>query len=298
MTIESHPDFEILQRYSRQADAPEFDQLRLHLAACSECRAQLDAMTALAQYYPWLPQAACEEQQQQRLEDYVAGRLPEQQMAATRQAIHDDPAALKAALHQASHRAAMQQTVADSPLAPARPRPASAVFPGMRQRLRDWFGMRAPLWLSVPATALVVAVLAVGVQTMRSADDNGYTIVNYQDNPVIQFRGKQPLPGIGFFNRADSGVAAYGELSVSMQHAGRISLRWPPVANALSYRMRLQVFQQGEKRTIGEVVTDHNTAQFSIDDSANASRYEWVLTGQTRDEKTFLASGGFVIDKR
>ncbi|HEY9034672.1 MAG TPA: hypothetical protein VIN71_12090, partial [Pseudomonadales bacterium] len=126
MTIDSHPDFELLQRYSRHADAPEFDPLRLHLAGCSECRAQLDAMAVLARHYPWLPQQACDEQLGEQLDDYLAGRLPPQQMAAAQQAIHDHPAALKAALHQASHRAAMKQAVVDSPLAQQPPpRPAT-----------------------------------------------------------------------------------------------------------------------------------------------------------------------------
>jgi len=226
MTIDKHPDFELLQRYGRQADAPEFSDLRLHLASCRECRAQLDAMSALAQHYPWLQSATADEHQQQRVIDYIEQRLPQQQRQSVEQLFHDDPAALKSALHYASHHAAMQSSVLEPVLeesAGSTRRPvhgADNIASSLRRRLFDWLRIRAPLWLSIPATAVVVALLAIGLQPVLPTGDSGYAIVNYQDNPVIQFRSQQQLPGIGFFNRADKGVAPYGDVTVTMRQVG------------------------------------------------------------------------------
>ena len=86
-------------------------------------------------------------------------------------------------------------------------------------------------------------------------------------------------------------------VDVLEQERDSISIRitWPAIAGATAYSMRLQAFNAGEKTSIGKQSTTRNHAVFDLDPAAGARRYEWILTGETEDEKTFYTNGGFVI---
>ena len=294
----AHPDFEILQAYVRQADAAQFAELRLHLAGCAECRVQVDAMMALQQHYPSLESPAVAEHQQQQLVDYIEQHLPQEQRQQVQQMLQDNPTTMKAALHYASHRAAMQQAISPAPQTDAAIQTDVSFFSSLGAYVAGWFELRAPIWLSVPATAAVVLVAVMMLQIGMQGNTTQLEIVAFQDNPVLQFRDNASLPGIGFFNRADNASAVYDKVAVSMPKAGEVAIQWPAIADATEYKMRLQAFYQGEKHSLGEVITRHNSARFAIDNVPANSRYEWVLSGQTARQKTFYTSGGFVISKK
>lgn len=292
-----HPDHDLLRRYILQADAAQFDELRLHLASCPECRSQVDAMMALQQQYPWLENPACDEQQQQLIADYVDGLLDSEAVDRVQRLLDENPAAMKSALHYASHRAAMQQAGLATPSSAEPFAERQGMGAALRGRFSNWLALRPPVWMSVPITVMAV-LLVVMILDVLPFQDTGYEIVSYQDNPVIQFRSREPLPGIGFFNRADMAQAEYDDLNILIPQLGEVTLHWQPVEGAISYTMRLQVFHQGEKITLGEISTADTRARFVFDELYMGSRFEWVLSGHTRDDKTFQADGGFVIADR
>lgn len=298
MESTQHPSFELLQDYIREADSAQFAELRLHLSGCAECRAQVDAMNALQQYYPWLENPAVDEQLQQQLVDYMEQRLPEDQHSQVQGMLKENPAAMKAALHYASHRAAMQQSVPVSSLNDVGQHAGISLLGRLRAYLADWLDLRAPVWMMAPATAALVLVAIIMLQPGIDDENARFDIVAYQDNPLIQFRGNESLPGIGFFNRADNASAVYDQVSVSLPKPGKVAIQWPEVANAVEYKMRLQAFYQGEKHSLGEVITTQNRAIFDVENVPVNSRYEWILSGQTARQKTFYTSGGFVISKK
>ena len=300
MNTETHPDTDNLRAYLANIDAPGFSDVRLHLAQCQACRDEVAALTAVDRFYPELEHAT-NDAVQQLICDFVDDKLAPQARAEAEAQIHNDDSALKAALHYASHAAAMSAVLGerDAELAqqnnPASEQTTGAS--GVINTLGRWLDLRAPLWAVVPATAFAVAMLAVSLQTFISGNHSSYQVASYQDNPVMQFRKNEDLPGIGFFSKADRSTTAYNNVQVSVLDATRIRIDWPQVANALQYTMRLQMFNQNQKLPLGEISTKLPTATFTTAELNSGRRYEWILSGKTQDDKTFYASGGFVINK-
>ncbi|MGB5396794.1 MAG: hypothetical protein WBN96_06560, partial [Gammaproteobacteria bacterium] len=272
----------------------------LHLAQCQACRDEVAALTAVDRFYPELEHAT-DDAAQQLICDYVDDRLAPQARAEAVALIHNDDSALKAALHYASHAASMSAALGERDTEQGQQHtPAAAKTTGTTgvfSMLGRWLDLRAPLWAVVPATAFAVALLAVSLQTYMSGSHGSYQVASYQDNPVIQFRKNEDLPGIGFFSKADRSTTAYNNVQVEVLDANRIRIDWPQVANALQYSLRLQMFNQNQKLPLGEISTRLPTATFTTAELSSGRRYEWILSGKTTDDKTFYASGGFVINK-
>jgi hypothetical protein len=73
-----------------------------------------------------------------------------------------------------------------------------------------------------------------------------------------------------------------------------LELRWPTIDNAVQYRVTLYRSAAQEHETIAEQITTTPHASFSNFAFTPNRRYEWELSGSTRDGATFRASGGFV----
>jgi hypothetical protein len=297
MNTDMHPDTDTLKTYLRNIESPEFDTLRLHLVQCESCRNELSALSALDRFYPALDESASSEtSRQQDILDYVDDRLPARQRADVAAQIENDTQSLKAALRYALHSSSMkaeldagQNTRANS----ADVSQLSKLFASCARL----FELRATLWAAVPATAAVVAVVAFSVPIFVEQPGSEYLIASYRDNPVIQFSNNQARPGIGFFSQAGQSSSAYDNVQLSITDAGRLTIDWPKIKHALSYNLRLQVFRQKHKAVVGEVTTTTPSASFQIDPEDVGRRFEWVLSGSTREQMTFYTTGGFVIDK-
>jgi hypothetical protein len=299
MNTETHPELETLRRYLRDIDAPEFDDLRLHLAQCAACRDEVSALGAVEQFYVTLENFSVSEAQQQQISDYIDGRLASPARSEAEALIHGNDAALKAALHYASHSAAMSAALGENAQAQvsAVSEQTVTVNTGLFNWLGRWLDLRAPVWAVIPATAFAVAVVAISLQTFFSAQPTGYTVAAYQDNPVMQFRKNEDLPGIGFFSKAGRYAKDYNQVQVEIIDDTRIRMNWPSVENAANYSMRLQLFDQNQKSLVGEITTEQPTATFTPAELNEGRRYEWILSGKTRDDITFYTNGGFVINK-
>lgn len=295
MNTDMHPQTDTLKAYLRDIESPEFATLRLHLAQCEDCRNEVNTLSALQQFYPTLP-ASDANDTPQAIHDYVDDRLSPEARDDVAAQLAKDPATLKAALHYALHSAAMNAELgaAHSPRETAeRESGASSWW----RQFAQLFELRTPLWMTLPATAAVAAVLAFGVQHFSEQPGGEYVVAAFRDNPVMEFSDNHTQPGIGFFSRAGQSSSAYDNVRIRMTDAGRLTIEWPKVDRALSYTLRLQVFRQKQKITVDEVTTTMPHASFNVDPADTGRRFEWVLSGTTQQHKTFYTTGGFVINK-
>lgn len=306
MNVIDHPEPEQLNNYLSNSASAEFSDLRLHLAQCSHCRAVTEALTGLQNISQQALSEPAEEDEltdhdHQKIADYIEGQLSETEHQQQKEFIQSKPAALKAALHYASHRSAMDKAISpaerDSAAASSFHAGSRHLWSGLGIKLKQLVTFQAPVWLSVPVTAALVAVLTVKLLDISIPEQAGYKMASYQDNAIIQFRPKDHLPGIGFFAKSAQISEVYDNLKVSVSEDARFTLQWPAVSGAIKYTLRLQMFHQGNKKLLGEVTTEKTSGVISTDLDDIYHRYEWVLSGETGDNRVFLANGGFVIER-
>lgn len=299
--VSNHPELATLKDYLANSAAENYAGLRLHLAQCPACRELVSGLSGV-QLMTSMQNASVTltEQQHQGIADYIDGLLDAAEAGQQQAVIHSDAAAMKAALHYASHKAAMDQALsrsdADSAAIMKSTNASSQSWSGIFSALKDMLSFQAPVWLTVPVTAALVAVLTIKLLDVTPTQPVGYTIASYQDNPVIQFRARENIPGIGFFARPAQSVEPYQAVKVSVSAGNRFTIQWPPVTGAMIYTLRLQMFNQGSKLVLGEVTTQNNSAVMTVNIDNIYHRYEWVLSGETRDNRAFMSSGGFVIN--
>ncbi|MCK4871069.1 MAG: hypothetical protein KAS93_08170, partial [Gammaproteobacteria bacterium] len=228
MSSMEHPDTEQLSAYMHDPGADDYRQLRLHLISCVDCRQQVKLLSDLninlgevesEQYQHAVSENGelHEVLQSQLIEEYVDGQLNSNEQLRMKKMLSRNGQAMKAAMHYASHSGHMQRELAsDSGFMQSEPkystgynRPAK---PGILTFLRRWLEVRTPIWLTVPATAAIAGILSVVlIPQINTASSKSYLIA-YQDNPVIQFKSTQNLPGIGFFSRANKITKPYGRM--------------------------------------------------------------------------------------
>jgi len=203
-------------------------------------------------------------------------------------------------LHYASHSSAMKRELkVENVVADSRDLKIKQVvtfFGGMMR----WFkqvvnGFNPSSWLAIPVTAVATALVVVNLVPLLVAPGNS-VVASYQDNPIVQFRDKNQLPGIGFFNKSANIIKPYNNVQVTIMDTNSINLQWSKIEEAISYTLRLQLIDNGQKVIVAEQSTTDTSLTFSGVDTKVNHRYEWVLSGKTRTEQTFYTSGGFVIN--
>lgn len=285
-----------------------------HLAGCEECRNQVSMFSTLQEKWIDISQRTELTDEQHRLIcDYIDGVLQPDEAKEVQKLIETQPGAMKAALHYQCHSDSMQQAFTKNDTDHERNRnqsvseDAGAIFGSFMNMLRQIFVHRSPMIYTMAVTASVFATILVLVQ-LPAIQQGQVMIASYQDNPTIQFTEQNKLPGIGFFSQAGSDSKPFKDITVELIAENTIKISWPEVEGATLYKMRIQVFNQGKKTILKEnsSQTNHTTFQLGpyksdpdkldIDDiNGHNRRYEWVLYGNTRDDRMFYASGGFVI---
>ena len=289
MESNEHPADQAIQDYLLAPAAETFAELRLHLAGCRHCRRRAELMATLREQGHWLESGVTEADP--RIEDLVAGRLSPSQASQLQQEIKQDPAALRAALHYASHAQAMHEITAEQP--------RDDSFGGsLLGLLKHWLSFEAPLWQTVPALAVVMAVTLLLLQPFYPAEqDSQASIVAFRDEPVLRFASQETQPGIGFFSQQSAADEAFDGMKIELLADNRLRLAWPAIAGANDYNLKLQVFRDGESRVLARLEQSATEVELQFDEALTQHRYEWVLSGSTRDNRSFQTSGGFVITR-
>ena len=308
MTTSNHPELEQLNAFARQPHGEEFRQLRLHLVTCRDCRKQV---SMLAEMHDLLPGVQAKDLDMaisnddsfsqalhnQQIERYVDGQLDDGEKQAVAAMLGRNGQALKAALHYASHSAKMASQVdrAASGEQGVKAVRAAAGDKGLIALLYRCLTFRSPFWLTVPATAVLAGVLSVVLVPQLTFVADKSQVVAYQDNPVIQFKRSEDLPGIGFFSSADKTSQPYRNITVKEIDSKSLHLSWPKVDNAMSYTMQLKIFSNGQQMLVDTVTTADEHARLKRAANDHGVRYVWHLTGKTGKGELFSTKGGFVI---
>lgn len=298
MNVNDHPELEDLNNYLSNSSSAEFGSLRLHLAQCSQCRTLVDGLMGLKNISQQQTLDTLTEDQHQSINDYINGRLSNSEHNEINKFIYANPSAMKAALHLASQKSLLDRSYTSDTSTESLSNSTQSVshyYSGIFSKLKSLITYQAPIWISVPAAAAFIALLSVNLFE-QDTTQKLYNIASYQDNAVMQFRSKDNLPGIGFFAKEEHTSVNYEGLQVAVTDDKHFSLRWPAIANAVKYNLKLQVFNNGNKTLVGDITTDDTSAVISTELENIYHRYEWVLTGETSDNRVFMANGGFVIN--
>lgn len=296
MNENQHPDHALLNAYAHQPDADESRQVSLHLLGCKECRDQVNLSNRLKSDFASFPSERCSDDQQRVVDDFLYNENSGQQQQRLKQQIHNDPQMLKSALFSLSQR--VQQKEAINISQPVKSHRPSRNWIGM---IYEWFHLQSSAWATVSITAAVTLALTVFILQQHSLDPNAgesLSIASYQDNNVIRFFPRDQLPGIGFFNGVMQSSQPFQNMQISSEQNQMLELSWEAVKSASAYELSLFRFSKGEKKLLETFKTADTQIQFQLGADDYKQRFEWVLSGHTTDDKTFVTSGGFVVQEQ
>lgn len=286
MELNEHPTDRHILEYLKAPDAVDQGDLRLHLAGCHACRRRADLVAMLRDRGHCLDSGT--DQVDPRVADLVGGNLAAGEAESLRREIKQDPAALRAALHYASHARAMREI--------AEPASGDRIGSKWLKSLLRGLSFEAPLWQVAPALAVVMTVaVLVFNQFDPERNTQAMRIVAFQDNPVLQFSSHETQPGIGFFSQADADSRPFAGMTIELQADDRLRLSWPEIPGASDYNLKLQVFRDGQTHLLARRQLKSTATEIQLDEPLTQHRYEWVLSGNTVDQGSFQVNGGFVI---
>lgn len=292
MSNDIHPELEQLAAFSEAPGVPEHSGLRRHLSTCVDCRQRLDQLNAVSHRLRAAPPMT----ETTHLPDALLHAIDHGQLSDAQQnVLHNDPAALKTALHYAVHAPAMQNHL-DQPIRKTIPASTTSQTPNLLQRLLDW---RPPAWGAIPVTAAAAFALALIVLPQNMPPASSQLIVaSYADRPILELQGPAAdLPGMGFFHGADAREIPFDGLQLRYSRTDGLSANWSPVENAKNYQLRLTQITADGQQLFAETEVDQPQARFP-QLQPTPGRYHWLLTGQATDGTRFRASGGFVVNGR
>ena len=271
-----------------------------HLAICNECRDQASVMTLLHQEGQIINQpSSLDKDQQQLICDYVDGHLTAKEQQQAKDFINNQPDAMRAALHYQSHIEGMNLHV------PIEEKTIKSETGNPLNWIGQLFNFQSPLIYTMAATAaLFIAILSIS--QIIELEKKPLMIASYQDNPTLQFTDNNRLPGIGFFTQSTNSSIPFDDIKIELLENNVIKMSWPVIKGAAQYKIRIQVFNKGNKTLLKEQQTETNHTTFKLapipienqdqeSENMGNKRYEWVLYGNTIDDRMFYASGGFVV---
>ncbi len=282
-----HPDDIDLASYLARPDSTAHSNISLHLAGCADCRKQVEMMSLLKTEAAALHSETCDEQQQQKVDEFIYRDLSGIKKVALRTQITGDPAMLKSALHSLTQKNNKPLTQQSQPQSS----PATSIA-------GDWFQKLISSWFSLPVTALATMVLTfVVIQSfgLFSKQDNSISIASFQDNQRIRFLSQNKMPGIGFFSSAGQQSEPFQNLKISFSEDQQLNLEWQPVSHARDYNLTLSRYSDGQKQLHDKITVSTTFATITLNEDDFNQRFEWTLSGDTTQGKTFITSGGFVI---
>lgn len=233
------------------------------------------------------------EQATNEISDLLHGRLTTEEATKLRERIKRDPQLLDQALHYSRHHVAMQNQTQ----AVETQKPASSFRQSFVDTVIRFFQFETAVWKLAPlAAVLIVVVMFNGLQ--RSQERQLPGIVQFEDQSGLVFVAQETQPGIGFFANTRQIAEPFEGVTLHLNSPREIVFSWPEIDGALNYRLKLQVFRNGETLVLGNALSKQPQARIQLQEPLGQHRYEWILTGDTVDKQSFYASGGFVALSR
>ncbi|NNE64074.1 MAG: hypothetical protein HKN34_08325 [Gammaproteobacteria bacterium] len=225
------------------------------------------------------------------MSDLLHNRLDQQAAAELRERVRQNPAMLREALHFARHHVAMQKNVQE----PREPKTKVFWWREVANLIRQSLQFETDVWKMIPVAVVLLAVATVFVDQQRRQPSQLTRLIEFDSNSSMQFFAQQSQPGIGFFANTRQTSIPFEGVSVTINNDEEIAFSWPAIENAQSYQLKLQVFRNAEAVVLGRYAGKEPGAVIKLSEPAGRHRYEWVLSGDTIDKRSFQTTGGFVI---
>ncbi len=286
-----HPDDIELTDYLKNPDSSDYQAVSLHLAVCEMCRKQLNMMQQLKLNASNLNSQHCDKEQQQKVDSFIYGNLSAEQSGSLRDEIKNDPIALKSALHSLSQQ--INKYPIDKTQQELKPKSDQTWTVA-------WFQKMVSSWFSIPVTAVMTMILTMTIMQfpdILNGQQKRIDIASYQDDKNIRFVSQKQLPGIGFFSSANQQSEPYQGVSISVINAQQLKLEWQPVQHAIDYTLSINRYSDGKKILHDKKVLSQPETTVLLNEEDFNQRFEWTLSGNTTEQKTFITSGGFVLTR-
>ena len=248
-------------------------------------------MSRLKERSAVLTRENCDEQQQQIVNDFIYGELPENKKDTVKSQIKTDRIMLKSALHSLSHQVENETFAGENQLQSS----------SKEWTLTEWLQNLTASWLTIPVMAVATIMLTALVFQLFSVLNEQHdeiTIASFQDNNNIRYLAQNRMPGIGFFTSARQQSEPYQNIQISLNDNRLLQLEWQTVKNAQDYNLKLSSYSKGNKSVREKITTLHTQTTIKLTDADFNRRFEWILSGDTSDGKTFITSGGFVLNRK
>lgn len=299
MTIDQHPELEVLLAYSREPSHPNYVDIRSHILVCDECKEQVDQLHTLKSLITTegLESKAVESGVTiNEIADYSENKLDDEERAKLTKLIDENQAVKAEILHYSLHSQTMKSAGIDPDSSVAKTRQAeNNKKTSLLDLLKPYFQWQMPAWVGVPVMASLLALLLIPSSPQHQTQP---TVVAYQDEANIIFRDKNTeLPGIGFFSESRTKKKFFSGLQADWKNSNQIHLSWQAIPNAQDYTLELfQIVPDGKHQVFSKTVPN-STVKINAHTLENNKPYEWLITGKTADTSHFEIRGGLVIQR-
>ncbi len=290
-----HPDQTALNSYALRPEAEEFIPLSLHLAQCRQCRDEFDMSQRIRTEFVALPREKISEDQQQIVNEFLYAGTDSARKAKLRQQIRQQPEMMKSALYS------LAQQIPDK--VAAKETGAASVSPSRRSWFNlflTWLQWRSPVWVTAGVTAVLVVSLSLLLFNLPGDDGIGASeigVASYRDDASIRFFPRNHPPGIGFFSGAMQSTQPFPGVRVALRGERQLVVNWPAVPQASGYRLELYRHAEGGKTLVSSSESTTPGAIIDIRSEDYDHRLEWILSGDTRDDRSFVSAGGFIVHR-
>jgi len=295
--MNQHPTIEQLMNYVEQPESATFRDIRLHIALCPQCRADVDEITHFNQIWPEVVLQSRENLIE--LPDYLLNLInqrDENSVVSIQEKLKSSPELIKPALTYTLNLINTNQLKASKDHnVPVKLESTKAYFSNMAKLIKK-YDFKYPVWVNIPLIAAITAIVfGLSIIFQNDVDTNLLKIVAYQDNNKIEFSGeKQKVPGFGFFNQVVTNSKEFSNVQFELLNNNSISMSWPKVTNAKFYVLR--VFSPSiPEQPLYESQLETNSMIIRNISLQKNQRYIWQLSGETHAEIQFKAQGGFVV---
>ena len=297
----THPDMQELMGFAETPNASEYASVALHLVSCQQCRSQVAAYKKTLSHLkenPTILSSTLDEQQHHlneiQIAQYVDKTINEEAYQSLKQHVDSCNACLKAALTYASH----SQPVKSSDTATLGD--AEGSLSGWFGKLKDKINDSFSAVMAVPVTAAVTAAVTLAILPGISnrSDIEAPIVASYQDSPYMTFSSSDAShSGIGFFGEAAEEKKAFTGMQISITTEKSYLFTWPSVEHATHYELTLYTIEDEARQMVAQVDAGNDNRAVVSESLMYGKRYEWVLRGDTADNRQFSTRGGFVLSQ-
>jgi len=259
----------------------------LHLAVCKHCRAVVNDLTAMMDLIDHAADISgsgdsVEDETQKLIIRFLEGKSTDADNNKLNALVENDSSVLKYM---------MQYRLFNSMSVVSKTNASRSLFERYSASVIQWMKNRPMLgWQAVPAVLAVAFVVnAVFIVSDQSMSTSRY--VSFQNNPVLTKTVlNSKMPGIGFFNQANTIEQPYGQVQIKVINESLI-ITWPVIRKVNQYAFSL--WKSSDKQMIvDKKIVSGNVMTIESSLLMKGISYNWEITANTTDGYHVATEGG------